>query len=84
MALMVGCDVCGKFIKNVPWERRSEINNTEICSTCQKKQQVLDRYIEKSKSKFEHQFNQILTNAREELKKIILDIATKNKKEEEE
>lgn len=81
MALIVGCDVCGKFVKTIPWEKRSEIHKTIICSDCTKKEQALDSYINKAKSKVEHQLNQIFENAKKELNQMITTLVNENKEE---
>lgn len=81
MALMVGCDNCGRFIKNMPWAKRAEINSTEICNDCKKKQKALESYIEKIKSRVEHQLNQIYENAKKELNEMIAILANENKEE---
>lgn len=81
MALIVGCDVCGKFVKTIPWEKRSEIHKLIVCSDCEKKEKALDSYIEKIKARTEHQLNQIYESAKKELKEMIMTLANENKKE---
>lgn len=81
MALIVGCDVCGKFVKTIPWEKRSEIHKLIICPDCEKKEKALDSYIDKAKKRVEHQLNQIYESAKKELNEMITTLANENKKE---
>jgi len=83
MALMIGCDVCKRFVRAIPWEKRSEIDKQVICPECIKKRQNLDSYIEKIKSRTEHQLSQIYQKAKKDLDEMITEIAHQNVNKEE-
>ena len=81
MALIVGCDVCGKYMKTVSWDKRDEINKEMVCAECTKKEKALDSYLDKLKKKTEHHLNQVYETAKKELKEMISTLAIENNKE---
>lgn len=78
MALIVGCDVCGKYMKTIPWERRSEISQKMVCPECKKKQEKLEQYITKAKSRIDRKIMILYNEAKEELETMIADLVKDN------